>query len=140
MSIDSTVAGFSLLTAGEALHSWSSFMPSAFTANNWVLDGSDGEIADKVVMWRKGYRPALAISLGLGLGVSLISRSAVPFLAALIADVLMAVTYEHILPAQYRLNLSDWPAFLVTGQSPLPGLPAASTPAIASPNDRGTGL
>jgi hypothetical protein len=117
---DSQVLALSLLTAGEQLHSFSSFMPSAFTANNWVIDGNPDQIQSKVGMWRKGYRPAVAIGMGLSAVVSVIARSPLPALFAGMASIAMIAMYEHVLPAEYRIKPLDWPGVVLLGQTGFP--------------------
>ena len=136
LNISTEVLALSLLTAGEQAHSFSAFMPSAFTANNWILDGTPEEIRQRVAMWRKGYRPALAFGLGLSAVVSVIAKSPLPFLFAAGAGVTMGTMYERILPEEYRLKLEDWPTLLITGEVQWPELPAGRTapllPEVAS--------
>lgn len=120
------VLALALLTAGEQAHAFSSFMPSAFTANNWVLAGSPEEIQQRVAMWRKGYRPALAFGLGLGAVISWIAHSPLPLIFAAGSGVAMGAMYEGVLPAEYRIPLAEWPAVLLTGGNtePQTALPA----------------
>ena len=140
LRLSGEVLALSLLAAGEQAHAYSSFMPSAFTAHNWMLNGSPEEVRAKVADWRKGYRPALAFGLGLGAAVSVIARSPMPLLFAAGAGIAMGAMYEHILPPHLRLSLSEWPSLLLTGSvEPQPtALPAQCCGGLSSAG--GTGL
>lgn len=118
-----------LLTAGEQAHSFSAFMPSAFTAKNWVLEGSKDQVQARITMWRQGYRPAIAFGLGLGAVVSYIARSPLPLLFAAGSGVAMISLYERVLPKEDRLTLAEWPILLLAGEVK----PSAANQAINGP-------
>jgi hypothetical protein len=93
-------------------------MPSAFTAQNWVLTGTPEEIQNRVEMWRVGYRPALLFGLGLASAVSLIAKSYIPFMFSVASSVAMITMYEQMLPTEFRMPMQAWPTLLIQGQSP----------------------
>lgn len=116
----SEVLALSLLTAGEQAHAFSAFMPSAFTASNWVLNGSWGEVAEKVAMWRRGYRPAVLFGLGLAAAVSWIAKSPLPLIFAAVSGVGMVCMYENVLPKEFRVPAKEWPEVLLLGKISIP--------------------
>lgn len=98
------IIALALLSAGEASHSFSAFLPSRFTIRNWVLDGEEQKVDENIVNLRSGYIPALIFGLGLGAIVSVIAKSALPLAFAAGTSLAMITLYEGALPPEKRLN------------------------------------
>lgn len=116
--VSGDLLALSLLVAGETVHSYSAFMPSAFTAQNWVLVGTPEEIQKRVEMWRVGYRPAMLFGLGLAAAVSFLAKSVMPMMFSITSSAVMITMYEQQLPKEFQLPMQAWPALLLQGESP----------------------
>lgn len=98
------VLALALLSAGEASHAFSAFLPSRFTIRNWVVCGTPEEVRENVANLRSGYRPAALFGLGLGAVISVIARSPLPVVFAAATTVAMVKLYEAALPPEMQLQ------------------------------------
>jgi len=101
---DKNVMALSLLTAGEAFHSFSSFLPSFFTIRTLAVapDSTGTSQAQKIANLRSGYVPAVAFAEGMGVIVSTIAEHPLPMMLTSAASVLMVLAYESALPPGIR--------------------------------------
>lgn len=121
---DKETIALTLLTAGEAFHSFSSFLPSYFTIKSLALQpGVDGlSVQQKVTNLRSGYVPAVALATLLGGVVSVIAEHPLPLMVASGSSVVMVLAYESALPAGVRVGTAPAPI------GPMPGAGIASPP------------
>ena len=134
MNVNAEIVAISAVAAGETFHMGSACMPSFFTAKNWVIDGAPDEIDQRIANWRSGYRPAVAVGIGLSIALSVLVKSPLPTIFAGGAAAVMLNMYEHALPPERRLPLEQWPSFLLTGETCSLCAGAARPPAqLASP-------
>jgi hypothetical protein len=82
-----------ILTIAEVPNFWSGFLPSLFTIGHF----SDNESAETLYWIRLGEINALALSLTLGIGASLISKSWKPFAGTVVMSAFLLYRYEHAL-------------------------------------------
>jgi len=99
--VKSQVLALSLLSAGEAAHAFSAWLPSYFTIKTFALDGEN--TAEKIAKLRSGYWPALAFGLGLGAVISVLAHSRLPLFFSAATGAAMITLYEAALPADQRL-------------------------------------
>ncbi|MHB1132990.1 MAG: hypothetical protein ACYC4L_11435 [Chloroflexota bacterium] len=109
MSIKPTsdVVALSLLTAAEAGHAFSAYLPSYFTIKSFALDGDSAAVQQKLANLRSGYLPAVTFGLLLGGAVSVFAKSPLPLIASLGAAAVMLTQYEGALPPELRWRLTD---------------------------------
>jgi hypothetical protein len=119
--IKAETIAISAIAAAETFHMGSACMPSFFTAKNWVLDGTEAQIDTRIANWRTGYRPAVAIGLGLSAALTGLTKSLLPLAFGGVASVVMLKMYETALPTEKQMRLAEWPRFLLTGQ-PAPSM------------------
>lgn len=82
-----------ILTIAEVPNFWSGFLPSLFTIGHFSSDESS-----EAVYWiRRGEANALGLSITLGVGASLISKSWLPLLGTLAMSGFLMYQYEHAL-------------------------------------------
>lgn len=105
MKVDKDVIALSILAAAETAHSYSSYMPSAFTLKSFALQGNDDEVRKKLADFRSGYLPATLWGLGLGAVVALVAESPLPFLFAAGTAGVMVLLYEQGIPPEKRVGL-----------------------------------
>jgi hypothetical protein len=85
--------GLTILTIAEVPNFFSGLLPSLFTIGHFSTDESS-----EAVYWiRRGEVNALGLSLGLGLGASLITRSPLPFIGCIGMSAFLMYHYEHAL-------------------------------------------
>lgn len=130
VKVNTEILALSALAAGETFHMGSACMPSFFTAKNWVVNGTPDEIEQRITNWRSGYRPAVAVGIGLSIALSVLSKSALPTIFAAGAAFVMLNMYEGALPPERRLQLSDWPTLLLTSEAPQRALTQVNVPAL----------
>ena len=119
----SELIALSLLSAAEVAHSFSAFMPSAFTIKNWVLEGTNGELEERLVNLRAGYKPAVFFGLAISGTVALLAHSPLPILAGLGAGLVMMSQYEAALPPELRVPMYALPNLILPGLAlPAPAL------------------
>lgn len=85
--------GLTILTIAEVPNFFSGLLPSLFTIGHFSTDESS-----EAVYWiRRGEINALGLSLALGLGASMISKSWLPFAGCLAMSGFLMYHYEHAL-------------------------------------------
>ena len=127
--MNSDIVALSLLSGAETAHAFSSFLPSTFTVRSFALDGSTGNVGQKVADLRAGYRPATAFGLLLGAVVSAVAKSPLPLAASAGAAGVMLVLYEQNLPPEMRVG----PIAALFPETPAtPTLPASVPPSPSS--------
>lgn len=95
----------SLLTAGETMHSFSSFLPSHFTIKNWVLCAENqADLDQNIANLRSGYRPSVMVGGLMGLFVSIIAKSPLPLAVSLATSGVMIKFYEQALPPELQIQ------------------------------------
>lgn len=82
-----------LLVIAEVPNMFSGLLPSLFTIGTF----SDNEDADTLYWIRRGEINALALSLTLGLGASIISHRALPFIGCIGMSAFLIYHYEDAL-------------------------------------------
>lgn len=85
--------GLTILTIAEVPNFWSGFLPSLFTIGHFSTD----ESAEACYWIRRGEVSALVLSVTLGVGASLISKSWMPLLGTLGMSAFLMYHYEHAL-------------------------------------------
>jgi hypothetical protein len=85
--------GLTILTIAEVPNFFSGLLPSLFTIGHFSTD----ESAEAVYWIRRGEVNALGLSLGLGLGASLISKSWMPLVGCVAMSGFLMYHYEHAL-------------------------------------------
>ena len=140
LNANAETLALSLLSAGEASHAFSAFLPSRFTIKNWVLCGDEAEVAGNIANLRSGYMPAVLFAVSLAGVVSVIARSVLPLVFSIGTSVVMIKLYEGALPSDMQLrNPFD---FLSMGRAPLPKANGQGTTLLngeAVAGDLGTG-
>ncbi len=84
----------SVMVALESAHSFSAFMPSAFTIRTFALT-DDGQSEQHISDLRAGYIPAIAYSLIIGWIASVLISSWWPLAGTLATAVFMVLVYEY---------------------------------------------
>lgn len=82
-----------LLVIAEVPNMFSGLLPSLFTIGTF----SDNQDADTLYWIRRGEVNALALSLTLGLGASIISGQALPFVGCVLMSAFLIFHYEYAL-------------------------------------------
>jgi hypothetical protein len=82
-----------ILTIAEVPNFWSGFLPSLFTIGHF----SDNEDAETLYWIRRGEVNALILSVTLGVGASLVSKSYLPLMGTLAMSAYLMYQYEHAL-------------------------------------------
>lgn len=82
-----------ILTIAEVPNFWSGFLPSLFTIGHF----SSSESGEALYWIRRGEASALVLSLTLGFGASLISKSWLPFIGTVGMCGYLGYHYEHAL-------------------------------------------
>lgn len=85
--------GLTILTIAEVPNMFSGLLPSLFTIGHFSSD----ESAEAIRWIRRGEINALGLSLALGFGASLISRSAYPFVGCVAMSAFLMYHYEYAL-------------------------------------------
>ena len=85
--------GLTILTIAEVPNFFSGLLPSLFTIGHFSSD----ESAEAVYWIRRGEVNALGLSLALGMGASLLSHSAWPFIGCVAMSAFLMYHYEHAL-------------------------------------------
>ncbi len=98
------VIALSILAAAEVAHAFSAHMPSAFTIKSFALQGTDGEVKEKLSDLRSGYLPATIFGLLLSGVVAVLAKSPLPLMFGGGAAAVMVMTYESNLPKEMRLG------------------------------------
>ena len=104
LNLNGETLALSLLSAGEASHSFSAFLPSRFTIRNWVICGEADEVRDNIANLRSGYKPAVLFGMGLASVVSVIAKSVLPRLFSAGTSLAMIKLYEAALPPELQLK------------------------------------
>lgn len=120
----SDVVALSLLTAAEAGHAFSAYLPSYFTIKSFALDGDPTQVQHKIDNLRSGYRPAIVFGFILGGVVSILAKSPLPLVASTGASAIMLTQYEDALPTEYRLSFAKLAATVLMSGSQQTALPA----------------
>lgn len=94
--------GWTIAGAVEPIGFFNSFSPSIAD-----IQTQHSQSAAGIAGLRAGYLPALGLSLALGVGLSLLAKSPVPFLASAASSAYMVHSYEMALPQGTRL-LDRW--------------------------------
>lgn len=90
-----TVALF-VLVISEIPNFWSGFLPSLFTIA--TFSGGDEHKVEHTKRWiRRGEIQAIALSLALGAGASILSEEPWPLIGAAAMSVYLVYQYEHAL-------------------------------------------
>lgn len=85
--------GLTILTIAEVPNFYSGLLPSLFTIGHFSSDES-GE----AIYWiRRGEINALGLSIGLGVGASLLSKSWWPLIGTVLMSAFLMYHYEHAL-------------------------------------------
>lgn len=85
--------GLTILTIAEVPNFFSGLLPSLFTIGHFSTDESD-----EACYWiRRGEINALGLSLALGVGASMISKSWFPFIGCVGMSAFLMYHYEHAL-------------------------------------------
>lgn len=85
--------GLTILTIAEVPNFFSGLLPSLFTIGHFAEDESS-----EAIYWiRRGEVNALGLSLGLGIGASLISHSWWPFIGTVAMSGFLMFHYEYAL-------------------------------------------
>lgn len=85
--------GLTILTIAEVPNFWSGFLPSLFTIGHFSTDESS-----EACYWiRRGEVSALVLSITLGTGASLITKSWLPLLGSILMSGYLMYHYEHAL-------------------------------------------
>jgi hypothetical protein len=92
-----------LLVIAEVPNMFSGLLPSLFTIGTFT-DDSD---ADTLYWIRRGEVNALGLSLTLGLGASIISKQAMPFIGTALMSAFLIYHYEHALRNGKGKNMVD---------------------------------
>lgn len=92
-----------ILTIAEIPNFWSGFLPSLFTIGHF------GETeSDEATYWiRRGEVNALFLSVTLGVGASLVSKSWLPLLGTLGMCAYLTIQYEHALKNGSGHDITD---------------------------------
>lgn len=91
--IDATAIGLTILTIAEVPNFYSGLLPSLFTIGHF----SDNEDEETLYWIRRGEVNALGLSLGLGVGASLLSKSWWPLFGCIFMSAFLMYHYEHAL-------------------------------------------
>lgn len=85
--------GLTILTIAEVPNFFSGLLPSLFTIGHFSTDESS-----EAIYWiRRGEVNALGLSIGLGVGASLISKSWMPLVGCIGMSAFLMYHYEHAL-------------------------------------------
>lgn len=85
--------GLTILTIAEVPNMFSGLLPSLFTIGHFSTD----ESAEAIRWIRRGEVNALGLSLALGLGASLVSKSWLPFVGCVGMSAFLMYHYEYAL-------------------------------------------
>jgi hypothetical protein len=91
--IDATAIGLTILTIAEVPNFYSGLLPSLFTIGHF----SSGESSEAIYWIRRGEINALGLSIGLGVGASLLSKSWWPLVGTIGMSMFLMYHYEHAL-------------------------------------------
>lgn len=92
-----------ILTIAEIPNFWSGFLPSLFTIGHFSSDES-GEACYWI---RRGEANALGLSLALGTGASLVSKSYLPLAGTILMCGFLIYQYEHALKNGAGNDITD---------------------------------
>lgn len=101
--INAQSIGLTILTIAEVPNFFSGLLPSLFTIGHFA----DDESSDALYWIRRGEINALGLSLALGLGASLLSKSPAPFIGCVAMSAFLMYHYEHALKHGTGHSLSD---------------------------------
>lgn len=92
-----------ILTIAEIPNFWSGFLPSLFTIGHF----SDAQSSESLYWIRYGEANAMGLSVTLGIGASLVSKSWLPFVGTLAMCGFLLYQYEKALGAGKGNDITD---------------------------------
>lgn len=92
-----------ILTIAEIPNFWSGFLPSLFTIGHF----SSTESSDSLYWIRYGEANAIGLSLTLGIGASIVSKSWLPFVGTVAMCAFLLMQYEKALAAGKGNDITD---------------------------------
>lgn len=115
--LDEQVIALSLLTAAEAAHAFSAFLPSYFTIKSFALTGDPQVVQAKLQNLRSGYLPSMTFGALLGGTVAFLAKHPLPLVTAIVTSLFMVTQYERALPPNLRLWSGSLPSCNMCTQS-----------------------
>jgi hypothetical protein len=99
----SETIALAIITIAEVPNFFSGLLPSLFTIGHFSNDESE----ESIYWIRRGEINALGLSLALGLGSSLLSKSAAPFIGSVLMSAFLIYHYETALRSGQGNSITD---------------------------------